>query len=77
MLASRIRLLTAYQSAAYAEGYRGYIDTLRKRVAALKLKDGDRFVREVALSLARLMAYKDEYEVARLYSDPAFLRGLQ
>jgi indolepyruvate ferredoxin oxidoreductase len=77
VLASRMRLLTAYQDARYAETYRAYVDALRQRVATLNLKDGERFVREVALSLARLMAYKDEYEVARLYSDPAFLRGLQ
>jgi indolepyruvate ferredoxin oxidoreductase len=77
VLTSRVRLLTAYQDADYARRYREYVDAIRARVAALHLKDGERFVREVALSLARLMAYKDEYEVARLYSDPAFMQRLR
>jgi indolepyruvate ferredoxin oxidoreductase len=77
VLASRTRLLTAYQSAAYAQQYRQFVDNIRQRVATRALKDGERFVREVALSLARLMAYKDEYEVARLYTDPAFEKRLR
>ncbi|WP_370309875.1 indolepyruvate ferredoxin oxidoreductase family protein [Sinimarinibacterium flocculans] len=77
VLASRERLLTAYQSAAYAQQYRAFIDDIRGRVEARSLKNGERFVREVALTLARLMAYKDEYEIARLYTDPAFERRLR
>jgi indolepyruvate ferredoxin oxidoreductase len=77
VLASRMRLLTDYQNAAYAETYRSYVDGIRQTVAALKLKDGEAFVREVALTLARLMAYKDEYEVARLYTDPKFMQRLR
>jgi indolepyruvate ferredoxin oxidoreductase len=77
VMASRMRLLSAYQSEAYAAGYCAFIDELRTRVSALKLKDGEVFVREVALTLARLMAYKDEYEVARLYTDPAFTQRLR
>jgi indolepyruvate ferredoxin oxidoreductase len=73
VLASRTRLLTAYQNADYAKTYRDFVEGIRSRVAARGLKDGDHFVREVALTLARLMAYKDEYEVARLYTDPKFL----
>ncbi|MGH8517410.1 MAG: indolepyruvate ferredoxin oxidoreductase family protein, partial [Panacagrimonas sp.] len=78
VLDSRTRLLTAYQDAAYAARYREDVAQVRAKVAALHLmKDGEIFVREVALTLGRLMAYKDEYEVARLYSDPAFLKGLR
>jgi indolepyruvate ferredoxin oxidoreductase len=77
VLASRTRLLSAYQSEAYAAGYRAFVDDIRARVAALKLKNSESFVREVALTLARLMAYKDEYEVARLYTDPAFMQQLR
>jgi indolepyruvate ferredoxin oxidoreductase len=77
VLASRTRLLTAYQSAGYAQHYRAFLDDIRQRVAARPVKDGERFVREVALTLARLMAYKDEYEVARLYAEPAFEQRLR
>ncbi|HSW11873.1 MAG TPA: indolepyruvate ferredoxin oxidoreductase family protein [Solimonas sp.] len=77
VLASRTRLLTSYQNAAYAERYRGFVADIRQRVATLRLPDGERYVREVALTLARLMAYKDEYEVARLYTDPKFLQRLR
>jgi indolepyruvate ferredoxin oxidoreductase len=77
VLASRVRLLTAYQNEGYAQLYRAFVDDVRARVAALKLKDGERFVREVALTLGRLMAYKDEYEVARLYTDPKFMQRMR
>jgi indolepyruvate ferredoxin oxidoreductase len=75
VLASRMRKLTAYQDARYAQGYRDFVNDIRRRVEARQLKgrDADAFVREVALNLAKLMAYKDEYEVARLYTDPAFM----
>src|SRR5690606_20637532 len=62
VLASRTRLLTAYQDAAYAEAYRRFVEAIRQRVAGIA--GGEAFTREVALTLARLMAYKDEYEVA-------------
>ena len=77
VLASRTRLLTAYQDARYADRYRSFVNDVRTRVAALQLKGGEAFVREVALTLARLMAYKDEYEVARLYTDPKFMQRMR
>ncbi|MFC4253400.1 indolepyruvate ferredoxin oxidoreductase family protein [Sinimarinibacterium flocculans] len=77
VLASRTRLLTAYQSADYAKQYADFVADIRARVMARVPQDGERLVREVALTLARLMAYKDEYEVARLYTDPAFTQRLR
>jgi indolepyruvate ferredoxin oxidoreductase len=72
MVARRVEFLTAYQNAAYAERY-------RRRVAAAKAAEATKapglsgFAEAVARYLFKLMAYKDEYEVARLYADPAFL----
>jgi indolepyruvate ferredoxin oxidoreductase len=72
MVARRVEFLTAYQNAAYAERY-------RRRVAAAKAAEAAKapgqsgFAEAVARYLFKLMAYKDEYEVARLYADPAFL----
>lgn len=77
VLVSRTRLLTAYQDARYADRYRSFVNDVRTRVTALQLKGGESFVREVALTLARLMAYKDEYEVARLYTDPKFIQRMR
>ncbi|TAL00006.1 MAG: indolepyruvate ferredoxin oxidoreductase family protein [Rhodospirillaceae bacterium] len=77
VLASRTRLLTAYQNAGYAGRYRAFVNDVRTRVAARHLKGGEEFVREVALTLARLMAYKDEYEVGRLYADPKFMQRMR
>ncbi|GAB3115149.1 indolepyruvate ferredoxin oxidoreductase family protein [Aestuariicella hydrocarbonica] len=75
VLRSRSRLLTAYQNEDYAKTYRDFINTIRQRVASTKASDT--FVREVALTLARLMLYKDEYEVARLYTEPKFLEQIR
>ncbi len=77
VLASRRRLLTGYQDARYAANYTAFVEEIRQRVARRQLPRGEEFVREVALTLARLMAYKDEYEVARLYADPLFLQRIR
>jgi indolepyruvate ferredoxin oxidoreductase len=77
VLESRARLLTAYQDEKYARAYVDFVTDIRVRVGAGRVLDGDLFVREVALTLSRLMAYKDEYEVARLYSDPQFAKRLR
>jgi indolepyruvate ferredoxin oxidoreductase len=66
LITRRIELLTAYQNAAYAADYKAFID----RVAA---KGNATLTEAVAKYLYKLMAYKDEYEVARLHSDTAFL----
>ncbi len=77
ILASRLRLLTDYQDVDYARRYSDFVSDIRQRVSARKLAGGEEFVRTTALTLARLMAYKDEYEVARLYTDPAFKQRIQ
>jgi indolepyruvate ferredoxin oxidoreductase len=71
----RIELLTAYQNAAYAQQYKGFVDVVR--AAEAKLGKGTRLTEAVARYLHKLMAYKDEYEVARLYTDPAFMEKIE
>jgi indolepyruvate ferredoxin oxidoreductase len=66
----RVELLTAYQDAGYAARYQAFVDKVR--VEEAKLGKGTRLAEAVARYLHKLMAYKDEYEVARLYTDPAF-----
>jgi indolepyruvate ferredoxin oxidoreductase len=74
VIADRERRLADYQDAAYAARYRRAIDMLR---GVDPRADASASVTlAAARQLFRLMAYKDEYEVARLYGDPAFLRGL-
>jgi len=74
--ASYVRLLTDWQNAAYAADYRNFLDEISAALAARGLEDSEPLLREIARQLGRLMAYKDEYEVARLYSAPAFRAGL-
>lgn len=69
LIAHRARELTAYQNKAYADRYLAKIETVRRAEAAL---GSEALTRAAAISLYKLMAYKDEYEVARLYSDGRF-----
>ena len=68
--------LTEYQSAAYARVFRRAIERLRKAEQVLP-QAGDTLTRTAAQSLYKAMAYKDEYEVARLYSGADFKRQLE
>jgi indolepyruvate ferredoxin oxidoreductase len=70
MVTLRVEFLTAYQNAAYAQQYKAFVEKVRAAEAPLNTK---RLSEAVARYLFKLMAYKDEYEVARLQSDPAFL----
>src|SRR5262249_55422039 len=63
--------LIDYQNAAYAARYRAWVDKARAAEAA-RAPDKCGLAEAVARYLFKLMAYKDEYEVARLYSDAAF-----
>ncbi|MCC2955188.1 indolepyruvate ferredoxin oxidoreductase family protein [Massilia sp. IC2-477] len=69
----RVELLTAYQNAAYASQYKAFVDRVRAEEAKLEGgKRGTRLTEAVARYFYKLMAYKDEYEVARLHTDPMF-----
>jgi len=61
--------LAQYQNARLAQRY-------RDRLARLAKVADPATLRQAALSYARVLAYKDEYEVARLYADPAFRKGM-
>jgi len=69
VVARRVDVLTAYQNDAYAAQYRQWVDKVRAVEAPL---GHTQLTEAVARNLFKLMAYKDEYEVARLHTDAAF-----
>jgi indolepyruvate ferredoxin oxidoreductase len=69
-VASRIAHLTAYQNAALADRYRGLVHRVAACEAAVIGQTGP-LARTTARGYAKLLAYKDEYEVARLLTLPA------
>ena len=75
LIEHRATFLSGYQNATYAQSYRDFVAKVRSAEGALGAQAD---AKELALSSAvarylfKLMAYKDEYEVARLHSDPAF-----
>ncbi len=75
IIKKRVAFLTEYQDAAYAARYEELVARVRKAEAALgttmKLSTA------VAKYYFKLMAYKDEYEVARLYTDGKFIEQVQ
>ena len=72
-IARRVGELTAYQDAAYAKRYSALVE--RVRDAEAKSASGLSGLAEtVARSYFKLLAYKDEYEVARLHSDGSFMK---
>ena len=74
-IAVRVNALQAYQDAAYAECFRRLVESTRS--AEDKVAAGStRLTEAVARNAFKLMAYKDEYEVARLLTDPSFWDGV-
>jgi indolepyruvate ferredoxin oxidoreductase len=69
----RVKFLTAYQDAAYAARYRGWV-VKAKAAEAARAGGKTGLADAVARHLFKLMAYKDEYEVARLYTDGSFAK---
>ncbi len=70
----RVKMLTDYQDAAYAARYSTLVARVRK--AESDTVGGEKLSEAVARGFAKLMAYKDEYEVARLYTDGEFRKKI-
>jgi indolepyruvate ferredoxin oxidoreductase len=75
IIAHRSALLTDYQNAKLAGRYRALVAQVRD--AATSGGYGEALPRAVAINYAKLLAYKDEYEVARLYTDGRFEKQLR
>jgi indolepyruvate ferredoxin oxidoreductase len=75
ILADRIRRLTAYQDEAYARRYADVIRQVQRQDEALGAQG--RLARAAARYYYKLLAHKDEFEVARLFSEPDFRRQLE
>ena len=72
----RSQLLVEYQNQAYAERYRDFVERVRQAESALDV--GHLVLTEaVARYYFKLLAYKDEYEVARLYTNGDFLKQVE
>jgi indolepyruvate ferredoxin oxidoreductase len=75
LIARRADFLTSYQDARYATRYVRMIDQVRS--AEKEVSDATAVTMAAARSLFKLMAYKEEYEVARLYTDGSFAQKLR
>ncbi|HXP12626.1 MAG TPA: indolepyruvate ferredoxin oxidoreductase family protein, partial [Stellaceae bacterium] len=72
----RARFLALYQNKAYARSYREFVAEI-ERASQARLGRPSDLVVAVARNLFKLMAYKDEYEVARLYANGEFMKNLR
>jgi indolepyruvate ferredoxin oxidoreductase len=75
IIAHRSRLLTDYQNKRLAARYAKLVDQVRNTAADGGY--GEALPRAVAINYAKLLAYKDEYEVARLFTDGKFEQQLR
>ena len=75
IIAKSVSHLTAYQNAAYARTYTDFVDKVRQAENA-RVPGSTAVTQAVATYLSKLMSYKDEYEVARLFSNGDFKRRL-
>jgi indolepyruvate ferredoxin oxidoreductase len=75
LIERRAQSLSDYQNTAYARQFTEFVEQVRLAEQAA-FAGQESLTRAVAQGLFKLMAYKDEYEVARLHSDPAFLNSL-
>ena len=76
LVADRAARLTAYQNTAYAQRYEALVQRVRA-VERLLVPGSEELAQTAARNYFRLLAYKDEYEVARLYVDTDFLKRVE
>jgi indolepyruvate ferredoxin oxidoreductase len=76
LVAQRAEFLTGYQNAAYAKRYTDFVAKVRQAESRVVGDGALKLTEAVARYFSKLMAYKDEYEVARLYTDGRFLDKL-
>jgi indolepyruvate ferredoxin oxidoreductase len=75
MVRRRAAFLADYQNARYASRYESFVEEVKR--AEVEAGGRDALAKAVAKYLFKLMAYKDEYEVARLYTDGKFEEKLK
>jgi indolepyruvate ferredoxin oxidoreductase len=75
IVAHRSAHLTVYQNAGLARKYQALVQEVM--TAEAKATGGDDLARAVARNYAKLLSYKDEYEVARLYTDGIFADAIR
>jgi indolepyruvate ferredoxin oxidoreductase len=73
----RANFLSGYHDAAYANTYRTFVEKVRQEEKTKTPESNFEFTEAVAKNLFKLMAYKDEYEVARLYTDGTFIKSIE
>jgi indolepyruvate ferredoxin oxidoreductase len=76
-IARAVQHLAGWQDRAWAERYAAAVQRVRAAEQSLGADPALPFTRAAARSLLKLMSYKDEYEVARLYTDGRFLQDLK
>jgi indolepyruvate ferredoxin oxidoreductase len=75
LIERRTKFLTGYQNAAYGERYRALVE--RVRAVENQKASSSKLAEAVARYYAKLLAYKDEYEVARLHADTPFRKKIE
>jgi indolepyruvate ferredoxin oxidoreductase len=76
VVAHRESLLREYQNDAYAKRYRQLVDRVAQAQGQAVPGSGE-LALAVARNFAKLLAYKDEYEVGRLYARPEFIKAIR
>lgn len=77
LIEKRVKYLTDYQDKAYAERYRALVSKVADKEAQVIGAGSDLLTSAAARYYHKLLAYKDEYEVARLYTDGRFMDKLK